>query len=253
MKTTNLSTLKIHKLSQEQYDRELAAGRIDENAIYLTPDEHNNVDPSDYASITDVDDKVESHNTSTTAHNDIRLAINEINTEVGSIKTSVSDGKAMIASAITSKGVQTASDATFETMANNIAAINAGGGTEEDEPTDSDVTYDLTLEIGKLSRTDGSELDAGDGLRIADFIPTPDGATVAAIYSLTDPATACFLCYDENYNLIKDWNIDSEGVYSYQHVKSGGGFEVPSGTSYVRAYWSTTDTSGTIHGASHSL
>ena len=35
----NLSTLKIHKLTQEQYDRELAAGRLDENALYLTPDE----------------------------------------------------------------------------------------------------------------------------------------------------------------------------------------------------------------------
>lgn len=39
MKTENLSTLKIHKLSQKQYDRELAAGRIDGNALYLTPDE----------------------------------------------------------------------------------------------------------------------------------------------------------------------------------------------------------------------
>lgn len=38
MKTENLSTLKIHKLSKEQYDRELAAGRIDETALYLTPD-----------------------------------------------------------------------------------------------------------------------------------------------------------------------------------------------------------------------
>lgn len=39
MKTENLSTLTIHKLSQEQYDREKAAGRLDANAIYLTPDE----------------------------------------------------------------------------------------------------------------------------------------------------------------------------------------------------------------------
>lgn len=38
MTTENISTLKIHKMSQEQYDRELAAGRIEENAIYLTPD-----------------------------------------------------------------------------------------------------------------------------------------------------------------------------------------------------------------------
>lgn len=39
MITENLSTLKIHKLTQAQYDRELAAGRIDENALYLTPDD----------------------------------------------------------------------------------------------------------------------------------------------------------------------------------------------------------------------
>jgi hypothetical protein len=33
----NVPTLKIHKLTQEQYDRELAAGNLDENALYLTP------------------------------------------------------------------------------------------------------------------------------------------------------------------------------------------------------------------------
>jgi hypothetical protein len=35
----NLSTLKIHKLTQAQYERELANGNIDKNALYLTPDE----------------------------------------------------------------------------------------------------------------------------------------------------------------------------------------------------------------------
>jgi hypothetical protein len=35
--TENLNTLKIHKLSQEQYDREKEAGRLDNSAIYLTP------------------------------------------------------------------------------------------------------------------------------------------------------------------------------------------------------------------------
>ena len=39
MITENIPTLKIHKLTQEQYDRELAAGNIDETALYLTPDE----------------------------------------------------------------------------------------------------------------------------------------------------------------------------------------------------------------------
>ena len=42
-----------------------------------------------------------------------------------SLKTSVSNGKSLIASAITDKGISTASDATFQTMASNIRAIKA--------------------------------------------------------------------------------------------------------------------------------
>lgn len=38
MITENLSTLKIHKLTESQYKREKDAGRLDENALYLTPD-----------------------------------------------------------------------------------------------------------------------------------------------------------------------------------------------------------------------
>lgn len=55
MITENLSTLKIHKLTQEQYDREFAAGRIDESALYLTPDEE--IDLSEYATVSYVDEK----------------------------------------------------------------------------------------------------------------------------------------------------------------------------------------------------
>lgn len=40
MITENLSTLKINKLSEEQYKRAYAAGRIDPTALYLTPDEY---------------------------------------------------------------------------------------------------------------------------------------------------------------------------------------------------------------------
>jgi hypothetical protein len=39
LKTTNVSTLQIHKLTQAQYARELANGNIDDNAIYLTQDD----------------------------------------------------------------------------------------------------------------------------------------------------------------------------------------------------------------------
>lgn len=54
MNTENLSTLKIHKLTQEQYENALAAGNIDPNALYLTPDEMSSA--SDYITIDQLDD-----------------------------------------------------------------------------------------------------------------------------------------------------------------------------------------------------
>ena len=47
----------------------------------------------------------------------------EYRAEVDELKKSVSDGKSLVAGAITGKGVNTATDATFATMAANIAAI----------------------------------------------------------------------------------------------------------------------------------
>lgn len=38
MITENVTTLKMHKLTQEQYNRELENGNLEENAIYLTPE-----------------------------------------------------------------------------------------------------------------------------------------------------------------------------------------------------------------------
>lgn len=50
-------------------------------------------------------------------------SIDTLNTEVNNLKSSVSNGKSLIASAITDKGVSTASNATFQTMSNNIRNI----------------------------------------------------------------------------------------------------------------------------------
>lgn len=43
--------------------------------------------------------------------------------EVNELKTSVSEGKTLVAAAVTDKGVETAADATFATMATNIGSI----------------------------------------------------------------------------------------------------------------------------------
>lgn len=55
--------------------------------------------------------------------------IKKINQEIEDTKKSVSDGKSLVASAITEKGVETATDATFQTMHDNILSIKSGGST----------------------------------------------------------------------------------------------------------------------------
>ena len=47
-----------------------------------------------------------------------------VETEVASLKKSVSDGKTLVAGAITDKGITTATDAAFATMADNISQIS---------------------------------------------------------------------------------------------------------------------------------
>ena len=49
MITENLSTLNIQRLTNEQYKREFLACRLDDNALYLTPDKE--IDLIEYAKI----------------------------------------------------------------------------------------------------------------------------------------------------------------------------------------------------------
>ena len=49
--------------------------------------------------------------------------VENLSDEVDALKKSVSDGKSLVAGAITDKGVTTATDATFATMAENIGNI----------------------------------------------------------------------------------------------------------------------------------
>ena len=71
-----------------------------------------------------------------------------IYTAINELKTSVSNGKSLIASAITDKGVSTASDATFQTMANNIRNIQTAAGS----------IYDLAIYDGALFNNDTNKL-----------------------------------------------------------------------------------------------
>lgn len=74
---------------------------------------------------------------------------NELSDEVEATKKSVSDGKTLVATAITSKGVATSSDATFVTMATNINAIKTGKG---------NATVDQVLSGATFTNSTGEEL-----------------------------------------------------------------------------------------------
>lgn len=56
--------------------------------------------------------------------------INETNRQIEELKKSVSDGKTIVADAITAKGVETATDADFATMAANVLSISTGDMTQ---------------------------------------------------------------------------------------------------------------------------
>ena len=73
MNTENLSTLKIHKLTEAQYNREIENGTIDEFALYLTPDEVN--DLSKYATIVELDTKLETKANVNHIHDDYATTV----------------------------------------------------------------------------------------------------------------------------------------------------------------------------------
>lgn len=54
-------------------------------------------------------------------------SVSAVKSAIDELGESVAEGKALIASAITDKGVETDSNATFETMASNIENLNSGG------------------------------------------------------------------------------------------------------------------------------
>lgn len=58
MKTDSLSTLKINKLTQAQYDAALVAGTIQDNELYMTPDD-NELDTTSFLRVSDVGSAVD--------------------------------------------------------------------------------------------------------------------------------------------------------------------------------------------------
>lgn len=85
MLTENIQTLKIHKLTQEQYNRELENGTLDKNALYLTPDKE--IDLSPYATIEQLNSKADSEHT----HNDIYYTETEVDVKFEEVDSALNE------------------------------------------------------------------------------------------------------------------------------------------------------------------
>ena len=57
------------------------------------------------------------------------MTATDVQSAITELFTSASEGKALVAAAVTGKGVQTAADASYEQIAANVTAIETGGET----------------------------------------------------------------------------------------------------------------------------
>lgn len=70
-----------------------------------------------------------------------------VETRLNEVFQSVSNGKSLIASAITDKGIATVADATFQIMANNIGKISVSGSAEVSNPLSMIGNYNFKSKI----------------------------------------------------------------------------------------------------------
>nr|DAO30541.1 MAG TPA: hypothetical protein [Caudoviricetes sp.] len=118
--------------------------------------------------------------------------------QLNSLKTSVSSGKSIIASAVTDKGVNTAADASFQTIANNINAISSLASTMIADVTEDSKSYENTIDRIDIPVTDAS-------IQSGSFrIDIPSGVNLIKMNSSS--VTAYQYYVNSKGSLLSSWN-----------------------------------------------
>ena len=127
--------------------------------------------------------------------------------ELNELKNSVSNGKTLIADAITDKGVPTSATDTFQTMANNIRDINGGGSGGATEEFYGDIVVNKTtvnvnnvdtdsIKIKLNQRPTNNQIvtiTTSSHITLIDLLDTPsdDNVIVAVVAIEEETVTVC--------------------------------------------------------------
>ena len=195
MKTENLSTLKIHKLTQEQYQRELEAGRIDETALYLTPDEDS--DLSQYATTEQVEATYETKTdasaklaeakeyTNTQLANQVPTKVSDLTNDAGYLNT-IPD-EYVTETELDAKGYLTE----HQDLSDYVKTADLGNLATKDTVAKSDLTSDVQASLNKAD----TAIQSIAGLATESYvnnaiaaIPTPDVSGQIGIHNTATDA-----------------------------------------------------------------
>ncbi len=173
-------------------------------------------------------------------------------TEGDKLKKSVSDGKKLVADAVTAKRIQTATDAAFATIATNISQITTGVDTSDANATAADIAS------GKVAYVKGQKITgtmmSSDVVFDKSFdLTLPAGETQisfdigSALDGIMLPMLRRMISYQKKYQLVScysqtfnntGWLIASDWWYIMRNTNGQFGFGTRS-SNIINYTWST--------------
>ena len=95
-----------------------------------------------------------------------------------------------------------------------------------------------TMEMGDIDRN-GSLSNSAEYCRTADYVYVYGKNNITITNGLG--VVSRVLCYDADKNFMTNWNVSSEGSYSYRHVQDGHDLNIPEGCYYIKIRFASTE------------